>query len=165
MSYNLRLNRLLSAGKQGGPQPVRDPDKSKKGPDRTNTVREPTGSGEPVFPRRFPSRTIELTKQALYDLRCSACHQRGHESADCPWRARPTCIFCGSSSHTRGVECDQPAVYSRYVYSGTAHNFQKLMLSERRRVVVPTCGMHFFKCFFKRPDSRQFPATRFQRQI
>ena len=31
-----------------------------------------------------------------------------------------------------------------------------------RAVVVPTCGMQFFKRFLKRPDSRQFPATRFQ---
>ena len=116
---SMRLNRLPSAGKQGGPQPVRDPDKEMGGPDQTNTVRGPPGSGEQVFPRRFPSRTLELTRQALHDLRCSACHRRGHESADCPFQARQTCIFCGSSSHTRGVECDQPTVFNRYVISGT----------------------------------------------
>jgi hypothetical protein len=116
---SMRLNRLPSAGKQGRPQPVRDPDKSVDGPNWTNTLRGPPDSEKQVFPRRFPSRTLELTKQALHDLRCDACHQRGHESVDCPWQARQTCMFCGSSSHTRGVECDQPTVFNRYVISGT----------------------------------------------
>ena len=120
---SMRLNRLPRAGKQGGPQTVRDPDRTVNGPDWTNTVRRPPGSGEPVYPRRFPSGTIELTMQALHDLRCDACHRRGHECADCPWRARRTCIFCGSPDHARGVECDQPAVFNRYVYSGTVHAF------------------------------------------
>jgi hypothetical protein len=35
---SMHLDRLPSAGKQGGPQPVRDPDKEMGGPDRTNTV-------------------------------------------------------------------------------------------------------------------------------
>ena len=44
-------------------------------------------------------------------------------------------MFCGSSSHTRGVECDQPTVFNRYVISGTVHAFQKLTPSERRRAL------------------------------
>ena len=48
---SMRLHRLPSAGKQGGPQPVHDPDKSIDGPDWTNTLRGPPDSGEQVFPR------------------------------------------------------------------------------------------------------------------
>ena len=35
---SMHLNRLPSAGKQGRPQPVHDPDKSMVGPNRTDTV-------------------------------------------------------------------------------------------------------------------------------
>ena len=111
---SVRRSWLPRAGKQGGTsQPVRDPDKEMGGPDRTNTVRGPPGSGEQVFPRLFPSGTVELTKRALHNLRCDACHQRGHGSVDCPWQARQTCMFCGSSSHTRGVECETSQQFSK----------------------------------------------------
>ena len=95
------LDRLLSARKQGRmSQPVHDPDKLMDGPDLTRTVQEPPGSREPVFPQQFLSRTIELMRQALHDLWCDGCHWCGHKSADCPWQAQWTCIFCGSPRHT-----------------------------------------------------------------
>ena len=47
---SMHLDQLLSAGKQGGLQPVHDPNKEMDGPDWMNTMQEPLGSGEQVFP-------------------------------------------------------------------------------------------------------------------
>ena len=51
-------------------------------------------------------------------------------------RGTPSCIFCGSSDHRRGVECNQPALYDHHVrvLSGTvrAPSFQRKTPSQRR---------------------------------
>ena len=95
-------------------------------------MRQPVRGRDPALARRFPSRTLYLTKGTLHDLQCTDCHRRGHESADCFSRARHACIFYGSSNHRHGVECDQPALYDHYVLSGTVRAFQRKTPSQRR---------------------------------
>ena len=111
---SVRRSWLPRAGKQGRTsQPVCDPDKSMNGPDWTNTVREPPGSGEQVFPRRFPSRTIELMKQLSFAQPPVHCLSRVWPQ-ECRLPLASTAdlhLLRQLQSHTRRRVRDQPAVF------------------------------------------------------
>ena len=82
-----RPERLPRARKVGGPA---------DNPARTDTDYE--RSCEPVLEYRFPvSGLRHMTRAALRALHCDSCNGQGHESRDCPVRARDPCIFCGST--------------------------------------------------------------------
>ena len=114
--YTERPERLPQAGKVGGPA---------DDPARTDTDHE--RSCEPVLAYQFPvSGLRHMTRAALRALHCDSCNGQGHESRDCPVRARDSCIFCSSTEHQRGVHCGAPHVYGRYVVCGTVDTFKRL---------------------------------------
>ena len=74
-----------------------------------------------------------MTRAALRALHCGSCNGQGHESRDCPVRARDSCIFCGSTEHQRGVHCNAPHIYGRYVVCGTVDAFKRLPPHQQRQ--------------------------------
>ena len=78
---SMRLDRLPSAGKQGGPQPVRDPNKEMGGPDRTSTVRgftlDPRAS-DIALPQGDPNVTLVAV------ARDRQVHHHERRAAGCP---------------------------------------------------------------------------------
>ena len=99
--------------------------------DQPQQTRDHARAGEEQRPSSGETISIE-DSPPLRSLWCTACHWHSRESADCPWQAQHTCIFCCSSDHRHSVKCNQPAIFDHCVPSCTICSFQKKTPSQHR---------------------------------